>query len=95
MPVALEESTPQQVAEAIRAMGGRVVLSSPRRAEMERAMREHEGLLGGGPSGRLWYPGGQTHFAADALVTITLLLQLLSQSDRPLSEVLDAWQAVG
>lgn len=88
--VVLEMGTPDSVAPAIRALGGRVVTSDPGPAEMERSMRQHDALLGGGPSGRFWYRASQKHFAADALVTLTLLLRLLSQSDRPLCEVLDA-----
>jgi phosphomannomutase len=86
--VVLEEAAPPAVAEAIRAAAGRVVFSDPRRAEMAAAMREHGGLLGGGPSGRLWYDSDGLPLP-DALRTLSLLLVLLSQSDRPLSEVLD------
>lgn len=91
--VVLETATPDSVIRAIRVLGGRAVTSDPGSAEMERAMRQHDALLGGGPSGRFWYRASQKHFAADALVTLTLLLRLLSQSDRPLCEVLDSRDA--
>ena len=84
----LEAETAAEVAEAIRAAGGRVVLSGARRAEMAAAMRAHGGLLGGGQTGRFWYDCDGLALP-DALRTLTLLLVLLSQSDRPLSEVLD------
>jgi hypothetical protein len=57
---------------------------------MARSMAEHRARLGGGPSGRLWYGS-----AADALQTLTHLLVLLSQSDRPLSQLLDATRPAG
>ena len=86
--VVLEAETAAEVAEAIRAAGGRVALSGARRAEMAAAMQAHGGLLGGGPSGRFWYDSDGLPLP-DALMTLTLLLVLLSQSDRTLSEVLD------
>lgn len=92
--VVLEEGTRAAVAQAIRTAGGRVVQSSPRRAEMAAAMREHRGLLGGGPSGRIWYDRSGLPLP-DALMTLTLLLVLLSQSDRQLSEVLDRRAPLG
>ena len=52
-------------------------------------MRLEEALLGGGPSGRFWY-AADAHIAADALVTLTWLLVILSQSDCAMSRVLDA-----
>ena len=90
----LEEGTTTEVADTIRAAGGRVALSGARRAEMAAAMRAHGGLLGGGPSGRLWYDSDGLPLP-DALRTLTLLLVLLSQSDRPLSEVLDCRAPLG
>lgn len=88
--VVLETATPDSILRAIRVQGGRVVTSDPRPAQMERTMRQHDALLGGGSSGRFWYRASQKHFSADALMTLTLLLQILSQSDRPLCEVLDS-----
>lgn len=43
-------------------------------------------ILASDARGRYWYPGNAT---PDALATLCLLLALLSESDRPLSEVLD------
>ena len=86
--IVLEEGTPAAVAQPIRAAGGRVVYSGARRAEMTAAMRKHDGSFGGGASGRLWYDCDGLPLP-DALRTVSLLLVLLSQSDRPLSEVLD------
>ena len=86
--VVLEEGTSPACVEAMRAMGLRVVDSDARRANMEQAIRRQEATFGGGRSGRFWY----THTGIplpDGLMTLTLLLVILSQSDRRLSEVLD------
>jgi phosphomannomutase len=85
--IVLEEGTPAVVAERLKALGGRVLAGGTRRAEMYRAMGSARAVLGGG--GRLWHPVGGT-FAADALMSLTLVLEILSRSDRPVSEVLDA-----
>ncbi len=87
--IVLEKGTPAAVAEAIRAADSRVVFCGARRAEVAAAMQQHGAVLGGGPSGRLWYDV-DTVPLPDALRTLTVLLVVLSQSDRPLSEVLDA-----
>ena len=88
--IVLDEGSPAELAGAIDELGGRVVFSDPRRFAMARAMRENGAVFGGSPGGRFWYASPEGHLAADALMTITLLLRLLSQSDRRLSEVLDA-----
>ena len=88
--VVLERGWPPSVAEAVRAMGGCPVWGDALRAQMDQAMRAHRAVLGGGPSGRFWYSVSEGHASADALRTVTLVLTILSQSDRPLSEVLDA-----
>jgi len=87
--VVLEEGWSESLTDAIGAWGGRVVRSDPRRAEMDRQIRQHCAILGGDRCGRIWYYRPEGYAAADALKTITLLLEILSQSDRPLSEVLD------
>jgi len=86
--VVLENGTPPAVARRIEAAGGRVVRSGACRSEMAAAMREQGARFGGGPSGRFWYDVDGLPLP-DALMTLTLLLVLLSQSDRPFSEVLD------
>ncbi len=86
--VVLEEGTPAAVARGIESAGGRVFFSGPLRREVAMAMREHGGFLGGGTAGRFWYDRDGLPLP-DALMTLTLLLVLLSQSDRRFSEVLD------
>ena len=91
--VVLEEETPAEIAREIGRIGGRVVLSNSRRARMDQTMRAGRAILGAGPSGRFWYRSDDGHASADALMTLTCLLRLLSRSDRPLSQVLDVEQA--
>jgi phosphomannomutase len=86
--IVLEPGTSATVVEAIHGWGGQAVFGSATRAGMAATLVRTEALLGGGPSGRFWYAVG--HPSADALRTLTLLLALLSRSDRPFSEVLDA-----
>ncbi|NLE38992.1 MAG: hypothetical protein GX621_13295 [Pirellulaceae bacterium] len=85
----LEDSARPERESIPQAMGYRVVRAAGRRGAMHRAMVAEAAPLGGGPSGRFWY-SGPGHVVPDALVTLSLLLGILSQSDRPLSEVLDA-----
>jgi hypothetical protein len=60
------------------------------REQIADEMEHSAAQLGSDGRGRYWYPGGGT---PDALATLCLLLSLLSESDRPLSEVLDAGAA--
>jgi len=92
-PVVLERGTTVETVRQITASGGSIVLGGVRRADVQQAMRAHQAILGGGPSGRFWYPVGGSPLP-DALRTLTWLLVTLSQSDRRLSEVLDH-QAAG
>jgi hypothetical protein len=87
----LERESSDQVRAAIRLAGGSVVTSGRSREEMYLIMRDTGAIIGGGPSGRVWYAGGA---AADALRTLALLLVILSQSDRPLSLVVQQAIAV-
>ena len=81
------ETSPELTAQLERAGVG-TVLSGVRRAELAAAMRQHDALLGGGPSGRFWHCIADVPLP-DALMTITRLLVVLSRSDEPLSAVLD------
>ena len=86
--VVLETGTLQAVADRLEQLGMQVAVSSPRRADMAAAMQEHDAMLGGGPSGRFWHAQLGLPLC-DALMTVTRLLQTLSRSDDPLSQVLD------
>jgi phosphomannomutase/phosphoglucomutase len=83
--IVLENEANVSLAERINSAGGQVVFSDAARAAMDNAMREHAALAGGGPSGRLWF-GGEAP-AADILKALALLLTVMSQSDRSLSEL--------
>lgn len=86
--IVVEEETSAATEHGLRGLGYRVVRAGRRRADMHRAMKRERARLGGGPSGRLWH-GRSGHAAADALVTLSLLLVALSQCDCPFSRVLD------
>jgi phosphomannomutase len=90
LPIVIEPAATQELIDRLGRLGAPPINGGPRRADMERAVRQTGAVLGGGPSGRFWYRREETCVAADALVTLTLLLSLLSRSDRPLSEVVDA-----
>ena len=86
--VVLEDGTSPEVVRRIEASGGHVVTADARRGEMAVSMREQRGIFGGGQSGCFWYDRDGLPLP-DALMTLTWLLVLLSQSDRRFSEVLD------
>lgn len=65
--------------------GLRFERSDGRCEAMYSAMQQGSAVVGGGTCGRWWYRGPTPQ--SDALKTLTLLLCILSQSDRPLSEV--------
>ena len=114
--IVLEEETSDETARRVDSLGWKIVRGDSRRAEMHGLLRQSQAEFGGGPSGRFWYPLGQTptapgpdqytsamiantaaqreprerYYAPDALLALSHLLGLLSQSDRPLSSVLDA-----
>ena len=96
--VVLANDIPSGISQAIEAAGGTAILPvqkdstgetpvPPRRSAMAAAMEQHRAILGGGSDGRFWYSTAGPPLP-DALMTLTLLLGILSQSDRPLSEVL-------
>lgn len=83
---AREDVASTAIVEAVAAHRGRVVTADSRRQSIHAAMRASAAILAGGPSGRFWFGGAQSP-SADALRTLTYLLTILSQSDRPLSIV--------
>lgn len=88
--VVAERETSAEGREAVARIASRLVLGDSRRQAMHDSMETDDALFGGGPSGRLWYRDGRRHYRADATLTLSHLLQLLSRSDRRMSEVLDA-----
>lgn len=85
--IVVEQETDSATIERLSAAGAQVVLSESSRAAMDAAMREHQAILGGGASGRVWH--GNRPPMPDGLKTLSLVLTLLSQSDRPFSSVVN------
>jgi phosphomannomutase len=86
--VVLELGASTGLVGSIARLGGTVATSAASREAMYAAVDTHRAVLGGGASGRLWF--GADWPICDALLLISLLLGILSQTDRPLSEVLDS-----
>lgn len=84
--VALEEESSSMVSKALAASGVRAIVGPGGRQAMHALIREHDVLLAGGPSGRIWQR--RSGVAADALAALGLWLTALSQTDRAVSQVL-------
>jgi phosphomannomutase len=91
--IVVEDATSPAIVERIKLAGYCVIAGGRLRAEMAAAMRQHDAVLGGGPSGRFWFADTGVPLP-DALMAITQLLILLSRDDEPLSDVLDRDAAV-
>lgn len=83
----LENGAVNHAGRTLAASGARVVRSESTRQAMHDSLLATSARVGGGPSGRLWFHDGVPR--ADALLTLSLLLTVLSQTDRPLSAILD------
>ncbi len=88
--LAIEGDVSPKLERRIRSLGGRLISAGATRADMHRALRTADAILGADRRGRLWYRHGAGLWFPDALTTVALLLTVLSRSDRPLSTVLDA-----
>ncbi len=86
--VVVEEGVPQRTADAIRALGSKVVVCRARCQEVHAAVDREKALLGGGVSGRWWFGLPRGRVSGDAMWALTRLLGKLSATDRPASEVL-------
>jgi phosphomannomutase len=83
--VVLPETVDPTVQAEVERHGGRVVLAAPELQRISEAIREHQADWAAGLDGRYWF---RENFAAcDALITLARGLDLLSQSDRPFSEI--------
>jgi len=85
--ILLEPAASSELEQTLVALGLHPQRGGPTRQVMFEAMSSQSALLGGGASGRYWFAGPPV--AADALLTLSLLLALVSQTDGSLSEVLD------
>jgi phosphomannomutase len=84
----VERQAGGELEQALTRVGARVVRADATRQAVSQAMHADGAVFGGGASGRFWYAGEPA--APDALLTLSLVLTILSQSDRPISEVVDA-----
>jgi phosphomannomutase len=68
-------------------VGAQLHVSTPQRAEMAAALQATGAIVGGGPSGRLWFSTPLP--CPDGLRAVALLLTVLSQSDWSTSEAVE------
>ena len=83
--IVLESDSFPAIAKTIKSRGFIVKAGDTTRQSMHDQIAKFTPAWGGGPSGRLWLASHSP--APDSLLTLTRLLQLLSRSDRPLSQV--------
>ena len=74
------------LASVAKKSGAEVIHVASTRQAIWRAIRQHEADFAADNYGRIWFAGSP--ICADALKVLTLLLTLLSRSDRPLSELI-------
>ncbi|MEX0675613.1 MAG: hypothetical protein WD063_00960 [Pirellulales bacterium] len=91
--VVLEPAAGIEPQRALGRLGARVSRADVTRQGMCERMESTGALVGGGASGRYWFSGPPP--MPDALLSLSLLITILSRSDRPLSEVLDAAPGAG
>jgi phosphomannomutase len=91
--VVLEPDASQELQCALERLGVRVFRADATRQAVCERMEAIGAVTGGGASGRYWFSGPPP--VPDALLSLCLLVSILSQSDRPLSEVLDAARLTG
>ncbi|MGE3316431.1 MAG: hypothetical protein AB7O26_15045 [Planctomycetaceae bacterium] len=84
--IAVESAALPELGPIVESAGGLCVEGGSRREEMSRTIAEKRAALGCGSSGRLWF--GETFPACDAILTMARVLEALSQSDAPFSDVL-------
>jgi phosphomannomutase len=85
--VCLEPGTESDIAPA----GTTTVAVGARSASLWRALRASDALIGGGTSGRYWFPDAVP--ACDAILALAGLLSALSRTDAPCSTVVAASRA--
>jgi phosphomannomutase len=91
--VLLESAGSGECQRRLEGLGAKVSRAPSNRQAMSESFVERCAVLAGGPSGRYWF--GSSPPAPDALLALCFWLTVLSQSDRPASEVLDAAEAGG
>jgi phosphoglucosamine mutase len=90
--IVVEPTASAKLQRALERLGARVCGGEATRQAMCERMQSSGALVGGGASGRYWYSGPPA--MSDALWSLSLVVSILSQSDRPFGQVLDsAWAA--
>jgi phosphomannomutase len=84
--IVVERNAASELQPFIEAAGGTCLESGVLCEEMSLAMSKHRAVFGCGSSGRLWF--GETFPTCDALISMARVLESLSQSDAPFSDVL-------
>jgi phosphomannomutase len=84
----VEREASENLISALARAGARVVRGGDSRQDAYDAIVAGGAVFGGGASGRFWFAGDPP--VADALMTLSVFLTLVSQSDRAVSEVLDS-----
>jgi len=83
--IIVESASQPELRDVVTQSGGRRHIGGASYAEMSCAMREQEAVFGGGTSGRYWFNEPiPTH---DAILALARVLDVLSLSDAPFSEV--------
>jgi len=88
MTIALGDDLGDAVSAQLRGLGARTIFGGATSEEMARAMQTAGADFGADGAGHFWFGGAAA--APDALALVSLLLAVLSESDRPISEVVDA-----
>jgi phosphomannomutase len=73
-----------RLAPKLKTLGVETFAAESGRQAIHHAVRCHRPDVAADEHGRIWFPGAP--ICADALKVLTLLLTILSRSDRPLSE---------
>lgn len=88
VPLFIEHGASNELTTALARAGASVVRGGGTRQDAYDAIVAAGAVFGGGSTGRFWF-GGEPP-VADALMTLSVFLTLISQSDRAVSEVLDS-----
>ena len=86
--IVLEPGASDKLQAALARAGARILRARATRQAMYDAIETAGAAFGLAPDGAIWYSGEPP--LCDGLMTVNLLLTILSQSDRSVSEVLDA-----
>jgi phosphomannomutase len=86
--IVIEDDALEELQPEIEAFGGHCRPGGATLAQVSTAIKQFDAVLGGGSSGRFWFR--ESAPTCDAILTLAHLLQAISRSDAPLSEVVAA-----